>query len=411
MVLVHAAQIFREKAFRPGEWTIEVITEYPDFVGLEDAWNALVERAGVDHPFLRHEWIRAWWESFGEGKKLHIVTLRSRDELVAIAPLMLTRARIYGLSVRTLQFIFNVHTPRLDVIAARSHREVCRVLWRYLRERNGLWDVVEMHQLPEGSRTLDELRRAAEADGYPAGIWRSDDSPYLALDGTAPDAYFAALPAKHRSNVRNRGKRLAKLGRVEIETIDGVAGLEAGLEDGFRIEAAAWKGEAQTAIRCDEQLRRFYTRAAQIAAGHGWLRLQFLTLDGRRIAFGYSLVYGQKLYLLKAGYDPEFAPYSPFNLLCERILRECFDEGLLEFDFLGAEADWKMRWTRTVRPHYWLFLFSRALRGRLIHWAKFRLATALRERRVTRRLVQWACGGAVRPPADPSTPLQKREPA
>jgi len=292
---------------------------------------------------------------------------------------------------------------------ARAHREVFQLLGKYLSDRGGLWDVMEMHQLAEGSRTLDELRATAENAGFPTGIWRSDASPYLPLEGSTADEYFASLGSKHRSNMRNRAKRLGKLGRVDMEVVTGERGLATALEDGFAIEAAAWKGQAHTAMRSDEAVRRFYTRLGHTAAQAGWLRLQFLTLDGRRIAFGYSLVYARKHYLLKAGYDPAFAPYSPFNLLCERLLRAAFEENLTEFDFLGADAEWKMRWTRSVRPHYWLFVFGRDARARFLHWTKFRLACVLREGALTRRLVQWARGGSRR--SSPPLGLEEKEPA
>jgi CelD/BcsL family acetyltransferase involved in cellulose biosynthesis len=407
MVLVHAAQIFREKAQRPSEWTVEVVTEHADFLALEGAWNTLVERAGIDHPFLRHEWIRIWWDCFGQGHRLHILLVRQRDDLVAIAPFMLTSTRMYGVPVRTLAFIFNVHTPRQDLIVARAHRDVYQAVWKYLDSRQGLWDVIEMYQLPETSRTREYMRQAAENAACPAGIWHGDASPYLSLEGRTADEYFASLGTKHRSNMRNRTKRMSRLGKLELEIVSD-RGLTTALEDGFAIEAAAWKGDARTAIRSDDALRRFYTRIGEASAKAGWLRLQFLTLDGRRIAFGYSLVYGRKLYLLKAGYDPEFARYSPFNLLCERLIRAAFDEGLLEFDFLGADAEWKMRWTQTTRAHEWLYLFSRDPRARFLHWAKFRLACVLRETALTRRLVQWARGG---PRPAPSPSLEEREPA
>jgi CelD/BcsL family acetyltransferase involved in cellulose biosynthesis len=389
MVLLQAADVFREKATRPTEWRVDAITDYADFVALEAIWNALVERAGIDYPFLRHEWLRTWWDCFGAGKKLHVLLVWSRDELVGAAPLMLTHGRMYGVPVRRLEFIFNVHTPRMDVIVGRAPREVYRALWKYLHGHRNLWDVVALYQLPAESPALDELRQAAERDGFLAGQWRSDDSPYLDLQGLTADSYQAALGTKHKSNMRNRTKRLARTGTVALETVPGRLGLPEALEDGYRIEAAAWKGEARTAIRCDEALQRFYSGMARVAAARGWLRLDFLTVNGRRIAFGYSLVYGQRLYLLKAGYDPEFFQYSPFNLLCERTIESCFEMGFKEFDFLGSAADWKMKWTSTTRPHYWLFLFSPRARARLVHWAKFRLAAALRERPLMRPFVSW----------------------
>jgi CelD/BcsL family acetyltransferase involved in cellulose biosynthesis len=390
MVLVHAANVFREKAAaRPGEWTVEVVQSQDDFLALEPAWNTLVQRAGIDHPFLTHEWIRTWWDAFGAGKRLHIVLVKARDELVAIAPLMLTEARMYGMRVRQLEFIFNVHTPRIDLIVTRARSDVYRALWRYLAERRGLWDVLILPQLPKGSRTLEELPQAAEAEGFPTGVWASDSSPYLALEGITADEYMKSLGTKHKSNMRNRKKRLGQLGDVRLETIDTTHGLPEALEDGYRIEAAAWKAEAQTAIQCDPTLVRFYSKMADVAAQKGWLRLHFLSVNGRRVAFDYSVVYGRKFYLLKAGYDPEFSPYSPFNLLCERTVEASFDEGLREFDFLGTDADWKLKWTTTTRRHDWLFVFGKSAKMRLLHWLKFRVIPALRERPMLRAAATW----------------------
>ncbi len=43
---------------------VELVTDYPAFVQLGPVWNRLVEESGVDHPFMRHEWVCTWWDSF-----------------------------------------------------------------------------------------------------------------------------------------------------------------------------------------------------------------------------------------------------------------------------------------------------------------------------------------------------------
>jgi CelD/BcsL family acetyltransferase involved in cellulose biosynthesis len=188
--------------------------------------------------------------------------------------------------------------------------------------------------------------------------------------------------------MRNRNRRLEKLGTIALETIAEEEGLPGALFDAFRIEAAAWKGEAHTAIHSDAALAQFYSQLAHVGASRGWLRLHFLTLDGRRIAVGFSLTYRRKLYVLKAGYDPEFSTYSPFNVLCERLIRRSIEAGLTEFDFLGTDHDWKMRWTPAKRPHYWLYIFSRRLRARFIHWVKFGVIPRWREQAWVRSLIR-----------------------
>ncbi len=68
---------------------VDVINDYSTFVDLEPKWNETVDRAGLTHPFLRHEWLRTWWDSFGQGRTLNIVVVRAGNRILGLAPLML----------------------------------------------------------------------------------------------------------------------------------------------------------------------------------------------------------------------------------------------------------------------------------------------------------------------------------
>src|SRR5919204_631606 len=80
----------------PDACSVEVVTDYADFLDLEAEWNETVDRAGIPHPFLRHEWVRTWWDCFGTGGRLHIVVVRAAGRIVAIAPLMRDTIHKYG---------------------------------------------------------------------------------------------------------------------------------------------------------------------------------------------------------------------------------------------------------------------------------------------------------------------------
>jgi CelD/BcsL family acetyltransferase involved in cellulose biosynthesis len=356
---------------------VEVVSDYAALLGLKPAWDELVEEAGIEHPFLGHEWICTWWESFGTGKELCVLLVRDGGKLVGIAPLMRSETRMYGLRVRRLGTLYNPHVPRSDFIVAGPVQLACRALWRHLRDAERGWDVLELCQLPPGARALDELPALARADGFLTGTWCAPGSPYLPVAGSWDD-YFGGLRAKHRSNLKNRLKRLGRLGEVKLETVSSADGLAPALEDGFRIEAAAWKGKAGTAIDAEAELRLFYTRLAERMAPQGRLRLHFLTVDGRRIAFGYSLFHEKRLYLLKPGYDPQYAQLSPSSLLQLKVLQDAFARGLAEYDFLGVDDAWKLEWTGAVRPHQWQYVFPRNATGALLRALKFGIVPALR---------------------------------
>lgn len=356
---------------------IETITEERGLRALGSVWRDLEAAARPDHPFTSHEWIESWWHAFGAGKQLNILAAWRGLELVAVMPLMLQRCRIYGIGARRLESIANWHTPRWDLLVAPGSEAAHGELWRYLAMRRSAWDLLLLSQLPAASPTLELWPALAEEAGMLTGRWTATVSPRVPVQGSL-EAYEQSLPRKHRANVRNRQKRLARLGEVTQEIIDGGEGMAAALDEGWRIEAAGWKGARGTAIASLPETRRFYGAFAERAAGRGWLRLRFLCVGARRIAFMYNLRHDGEEYIVKQGYDPAFAQYSPSVLLAQRVFEEAWGEGLRGVDFLGDDDEWKLRYTQETRRHYWLFVFPDRLRSRLIHAAKFRVLPAVK---------------------------------
>lgn len=369
-----------DRAQAAGELSVEAITDFRSFEALEPVWNRLLQESRINNPFLSHEWLHTWWESFGENKELCVLMVKDGDEVLGLAPLMLSRRRFYGLPLRCLGFVYNSHTPRCDFIVARRADEVCRAIWNYIRAQKDRWRVLELCQLPAGSPALEKFSGLAPADGFSTELWPSSHSPYLSLEGSW-DSYFAGLDRKHRQNLRRRLKRLQEAGQVAVELVSSGAEIECAFEDALRLEGSGWKEEAGTAIGSRPELRRFYSLLAERMSQRGWLRLYFLTVNGRRVAFGYFLWHQKKIYLLKQGYDRNFSSYSPFNLLCSLILEEAFAGGIEEFDFLGESETWKHDWTQDVRPHYWLYVFSDTPGMRLLRWIKFGLVPKLQRQR------------------------------
>ena len=357
---------------------VEVISDFDSLVSAQPAWDRLVDLAGIDHPFLGHDWILSWWESFGAGRKLNILLVKDGEELVGIAPLMMSRQRMYGVPLRELGFIYNDHTPRFDFIVARDHAAVYEAVWRHLCDRREEWDLLKLCQIDSGSRTLLELPLLAAASGCQVGTWGSIESPYLRLEGSF-DQYFKSLNPGLRQNLRRRMKRLEERGAVEFECVSAEDEIDSSLPEAFRMEGASWKGEAGTAIECRPELQKFYSLVAHRAARRGALYLAFLRVNGRRIAFDLSLIHNNKRFILKPGYLQEYRTCSPGQQLTALTIRDAFARGLEEIDFLGAAEAWKLSWTSARRKNYWLFVFQKDLRGSLLHYTKFRFVPWLQE--------------------------------
>jgi CelD/BcsL family acetyltransferase involved in cellulose biosynthesis len=360
-----------------GRCTVDIVSEYNAFLALETAWNDAVDRAGVAHPFLRHEWVRTWWDAFGADAQLHVLVVRIDGRIAAIAPLMRESAVMYGVPVRRIRLIHNDHTPRADVIVASHHDESYGAIWRALQEDGDAWDVLLLSQLERPSPTLEAMTACAAAQGCATGLWKSSDSPYVTLGGTW-DEYLGGLSAKFRSNLRNRLSRATRAGDTELEVLTDREAIEAAAADAWRLEASGWKQEAGTAIASDATVQGFYSSLIGRGADAGWLQLLFLRVAGRRIATSYGACFGRRLFLFKTGYDPEYATLAPFKLLTYFAIRDACERGLVEVDFLGDTEPWKLEWTTTARGHDWLFVFGDTMRARLLHSFKFQWGPELK---------------------------------
>ena len=347
-----------------------MITDMAAFNVLEPQWNTLVKETN-NSLFLRHEFLRIWYESFAARAPLRILTGWSREKrLVAALPLIQQRGVIRGMPVRQIVAMSNAHSCRFDMIA-KDPEVAGKAMFRHLAEQND-WDVLRIADVPDGGQAW-HIYRAAMSSGFPVGAWLSQRSPFLPLP-SSEDGLQGCVSSQLRSNARRKLRQMEKKGAVRIEQIQA-SDLPAVLEDFFNIERSGWKGRNGTACDQDEQTRSFYIRLAQWAAENHWLSLFRLTLDGQTAAFQYGLTYDGAYFLPKLAFSEAFGELSPGLVLMHEVLRDCIHRHLTAIDFLGTDDEWKSRWTAHVQPHYWLYVFSKTMKGRLLHRMKFKWTT------------------------------------
>ena len=358
-------------------YEVAEISELEEFRALGPEWDALLGESGSDLPFLRHDWFRLWWTHFGAGRRLSIITARRSGRLALALPMVEERERWFPAPLTKLRSLTNAHSFRFQIPLRRGEEGSVRAAWDFLARRGRPWHLLELERVPTGFPADRALLLAARQTGRAAGVWEGGRSPYLTLEGTW-EAYLGSLKAKHRSNLRNRLKRLQKLGAVRYELVTAPEESAAALADAFAIEGTGWKGEQKSAIGMDPTLTRFYTEWGKLAAERGWLRLWFLRVGERRVAFEYNLEYKRVLYCMKIGYDSELHPYSPGQTLKAAVLERAFRDGMREYDFLGVMDEAKGDWTSSGRPFNWVYVYNGGPQSRLHHAIKFALKPSLK---------------------------------
>jgi CelD/BcsL family acetyltransferase involved in cellulose biosynthesis len=327
-------------------------------------WEELAEQTGAS-PFRRPGWIGPWWRAFGKGA-LEILTIRRDGRLVAVLPL----SRQFG----ALSSTTNWHTPDFGPVIQDppALRALAEELFLRAPRR------ISLAFVDADGPTLRECREAASSCGYKVLTRTLERSPFLLIDGDW-QAYEQGLSRNTRGDAKRRIRRLKEAGSMSVEVLDGSERLDNVLAEGFRTEAAGWKGEHGTAIASRRDTESFYREIAHWAAARGWLRLAFLRLDGRPIAVHYSLEHDGVHYLMKVGHDSSYDGFSPGKVLMYEMLLRAFSSELHSYEFLGGDDAWKRLWATSHRERELFQAFERSLPG-AIEWAGFRYGRPLARR-------------------------------
>jgi CelD/BcsL family acetyltransferase involved in cellulose biosynthesis len=326
-------------------------------------WDDLAGRTrGL--PWLRPGWIDTWWRAFGEGT-LRIVAVRDGGKLTGVLPLYERRG--------ILSSTTNWHTPEFGALTASADATdlVAGAMSHRPRRLALAW-------LDDGKPGFAECSRLSRERGYRLITRTIERSPYIDTSGDW-ERYEEGVSSKLLRELRRRRRRLESRGELTFEVTRGEEGLDALLEEGFRIEAAGWKGERGLAIESKPATREFYAEIARWAAGRGVLRLAFLRLDGTAFAFDYAIEENGVHYLLKTGYDPAFRADAPGQLLRYLMIRRAFEERLEAYEFLGSDEPWKLEWAETVRERRALQAFAPTPAG-WIDWCAFAFGRPLAKR-------------------------------
>ena len=161
------------------------------------------------------------------------------------------------------------------------------------------------------------------------------------------DSYQRRLAKSHRQGMRRSLLRLASHGNVrfEIESQMPEDKVEPWLQTAFEVENRGWKGEAGTSVLQTPGMSSFFVKQMRQLARWGQLETASLRLDGRMVAFVLGCRARSFYFANKISYAPEFAAFSPGQLLFHHILERLHEDRQIEWlDFMGPMTQAMMRW-------------------------------------------------------------------
>lgn len=311
----------------------------PDVLG---QWDRVLEQDTTAGVFCTPEWLRAWWESLGDGD-LNLALVWDDDEPIAVFPTC-TCGDEDGL----LSFLGSQDVTDEQVPIAVPGREVEALSffldWAFA---DGRFDRISFHSVLEGNRWLDIVDEVATFSKRIATREQVDVAPAIALPKTFDD-YLAELSGHDRHELRRKRRRLGELGEWQIRRADDL-GWESDLATFFEFHRQA---PGEKAGFFTQERERFFRRLAADLFLMGLARLDVLDLDGAPVACTFSYDFRNELALYNSSFRPDLAKHAPGMVLVGSLIEQSIEEGKASFDFLRGDEAYKKRFGPRMRAVY-----------------------------------------------------------
>jgi CelD/BcsL family acetyltransferase involved in cellulose biosynthesis len=151
---------------------IRQIDSHVELESLQKDWDRILRTSGEDDVFLKLEWLRPCWETFGKGKSLVLLEVSEGDRVVAFAPLMISK-KGKPIPLRWLEFIGSGPSDRCGVIAEGGRKDVHSALWKHVM-RDRRWNAINLRDMKDEGPTTKNLK-----DSFIGGEYTYGTAPYL----------------------------------------------------------------------------------------------------------------------------------------------------------------------------------------------------------------------------------------
>jgi CelD/BcsL family acetyltransferase involved in cellulose biosynthesis len=341
---------------------ISEIQEYTDFISLRDKWNGLLAKSD-NTIFSTWEWLSTWWKHFGTKRRLRLLFAEENEQILGIAPLMLSKYRFARLGqYRQIEFIGRQDADYNDFILL-DKKEDCMKLFFYHLKHLSDWDNLNLCEINDESPSYNILQNMQARQNMGLKLTESCSCPYITLP-TSLEAFTTNLGPNMRKNLQRYMRKLSQEYNVQFKTQHDFGSIKEAMISFFVLHQKRWESKGEPGAFVDKAIRDFNMDIAEIFSQKGWLSLYFLTANNRPIAAAYTFDYNMKKHARLTGFDPDFSNFRVGNLLKMHIIEDCIDRGLKEYNLSRGAGFGKEYWSTGARKNYVVKMYNENLRGK-----------------------------------------------
>lgn len=340
----------------------KVLTEDRAFYDLRGAWSDLYEQSQSPSITQSWEWMKTWWDVYGRGRKLFLVTGYVDNVLIGIAPLTVPSKktkRLILFNFKTLWMMGNGPTCERNVVSDYNgfiikkgeEQKFVRGLVLFLK-RLPKWDDIVIESLDGEGAVAKYLVEAALESGLILERLSELPSLLIKLDRSW-EVFLESLGKNLRYQIR-RGRRELEQLDYHVGYVENEDEVEAGFARLEKLHQARWQSKNMPGAFASPAWREFHKRLLPRVFDKGWVKLWLLRIEGRDYAALYNFEVGGRIHFFQAGLVAhENRHIRPGLLLHSFAIQDAINRGMLEYDFLriGGRVDssYKRIWANYER--------------------------------------------------------------
>jgi len=361
--------------------SVREINDIEELAGERPTWHSLHAQTEGASFFQTLQWLEIYWKHYGAGQRLRTLFVSSDGQPVGILPLVVRREKTKVGRLRVLTYPLHDWGSFYGPLGPNPDATLTAGM-QHIRQSRRDWDIVELRWI---GTNFEQVEQAMQQVGFQASGGVRGSTAFIDLTGTWDD-YLAGRTSKWRNNTRRHKRRIAQRGEVGYERYRprgesyGESDPRWDLYDACeQIAGKSWQGSSTTGTTLSHASVKPFLRQCHAAAARlGMLDLNYLSLDGKPLAFVYNYHCRGSVYGLRVGYDAALSRDGVGNLAYVYTIEDSYKRGDHTYDMGPGSLDCKRQLNTKVvdilKCSHFHPTAPRAQLVRLKRWVQRRIA-------------------------------------
>jgi len=356
----------------------EIVNKISQLEAIRSEWQLLAEKAEDLDFYLSWDWYYSVVHfSRSLPGELRIFVVRRENEVLAIIPCQLVRKKLRFTSVRSLEFLGSIYSPRRGALVQFGlHKEVANwFLQSLLTTHRNEWDLLGFIDLSPQDKFIAALIKGTQD----AGIWLRQDNLFVNMvtdwsDFRSSEEFHSVLSKKMRRNIQQGINSLNRNGDFDIWLLQNYEqDVDLAISHYYQIYKKSWKeteadpefhGKFIKYLASAKKVRLFllYYKpflhplgdASSNKTCFSSYRDQITTTRSsppvglEPMASLLVIKHQNRSYALKTAYPTQYDNLSPGTVLYWFALKHLIDESCIFLDFQKGDDPYKFRWNGKI---------------------------------------------------------------